>query len=302
MEISSDAKRAILNCLMHAAWSSDNAETYYNALANAFFPLTSITAVYTQTETVTEATPLDDLKADLVVTANYESGDTETVPSTDYTLSGTLATGTSTITVSYAGKTTTFTVTVTADTNLYYWDFTKSLVDTVQGATAVLDGIVTQPTRDSTGVHVTHGAQYVNLGQIYEPGLTVEVEFGTMDRQGTGNGRVLMVGSQASGGLGTGFIYRNNNTWNWYASGSWCTASSVTTDPNYFSNKTLKAVFDDTGYMTVYADSTLIGTSSKAFAKSAGTYLQIGAYPGSGSYTTYYNMTIKTVRIYKEEA
>ena len=53
---------------------------------------------------------LDNLKSDLVVTANFADSTTQAV--TGYTLSGTLAEGTSTITVSYGGKTTTFNVTV----------------------------------------------------------------------------------------------------------------------------------------------------------------------------------------------
>ena len=73
--------------------------------------LTSISAVYTQSGTVYDTASLDDLKSDLVVTATYDNDTTEIV--TDYTLSGTLATGTSTITVSYGGQTTTFNVTVT---------------------------------------------------------------------------------------------------------------------------------------------------------------------------------------------
>lgn len=72
--------------------------------------LVSISAVYTQSGTVYDTDSLDDLKADLVVTANYSDSSTQTI--TDYTLSGTLAEGTSTITVSYGGKTTTFNVTV----------------------------------------------------------------------------------------------------------------------------------------------------------------------------------------------
>ena len=75
--------------------------------------LASISAVYTQSGTVYDTDTLDSLKTDLVVTALYSDASTETVPSTDYTLSGTLAEGTSTITVSYSGKTTTFNVTVT---------------------------------------------------------------------------------------------------------------------------------------------------------------------------------------------
>lgn len=73
--------------------------------------VTSISAQYAQSGTVYNTDSLDSLKSDLVVTANYSNGSSETV--TDYTLSGTLSTGTSTITVAYGGKTTNFTVTVT---------------------------------------------------------------------------------------------------------------------------------------------------------------------------------------------
>ena len=80
--------------------------------ATAVLAAQSITATYTQSGTVYDTDSLDSLKSDLVVTANYSGGTTATIPSTDYTLSGTLTEGTSTITVSYAGLTTTFTVTV----------------------------------------------------------------------------------------------------------------------------------------------------------------------------------------------
>ena len=84
------------------------------SVAAAAVVLNSITAVYTQSGTVYTHDTLDSLKADLVVTANYSDSSTQTVPAADYTLSGTLTAGTSTITVSYGGKTTTFSVTVTA--------------------------------------------------------------------------------------------------------------------------------------------------------------------------------------------
>lgn len=74
--------------------------------------LSSISAVYTQSGTVYDTDTLDSLKADLVVTALYSDSSTQTVPAADYTLSGTLTAGTSTITVSYGGKATTFSVTV----------------------------------------------------------------------------------------------------------------------------------------------------------------------------------------------
>ena len=71
----------------------------------------SISAVYTQGNTVVYSnTPLDNLKNNLTVTVSYSDG--TSVITTDYTLSGTLSVGTSTVTVTYADKTTTFDVIV----------------------------------------------------------------------------------------------------------------------------------------------------------------------------------------------
>lgn len=114
--VTDEARYALLACLEKLAWVDGDGQDYYDALASALFPvatLTSITAVYTQSGAIyADTTDLDDLKDDLVVTAHYDDDSSQTV--TNYTLSGTLAAGTSTITVSYGGKTTTFTVTVSA--------------------------------------------------------------------------------------------------------------------------------------------------------------------------------------------
>lgn len=83
--------------------------------------LEDITAVYTQSGTVYDTDTLDSLKPDLVVTAYYDNQTSAVV--TNYTLSGTLTEGTSTITVSYGGKTTTFNVTVTAVPPYEYYDY-----------------------------------------------------------------------------------------------------------------------------------------------------------------------------------
>lgn len=82
--------------------------------------VSSISAVFTQSGAVYEADSLDSLKADLVVTATFMDSSTGVIASEDYTLSGTLTEGTSTITVSYGGKTATFNVTVTAVTPFAY--------------------------------------------------------------------------------------------------------------------------------------------------------------------------------------
>ena len=115
--LTSDVKESLLALFEEVAYKDDDAQDVYDALEAAFFPpagLASISAVYTQSGPVYTTDSLNSLKADLVVTATYEDSTTQTI--TTYTLSGTLTEGTSTITVSYGGKTTTFTVTVTVYT------------------------------------------------------------------------------------------------------------------------------------------------------------------------------------------
>jgi hypothetical protein len=112
-------KQALLQLARKVAYIDGNGQTYYNALYSAFYDsapvvvLDSISAVFNQgSATIYDTDALDSLKQYLTVTANYSDSTTATVPSADYTLSGTLAEGISTITVSYDGKTTTFNVTV----------------------------------------------------------------------------------------------------------------------------------------------------------------------------------------------
>lgn len=71
--------------------------------------LESISAVYSGGNVEVDSA-IDNLKASLVVTAHYTDSSTQTIANEDYTLSGTIAEGENTITVSYDGKTTTFTV------------------------------------------------------------------------------------------------------------------------------------------------------------------------------------------------
>lgn len=112
--LTNDVKQALLQIASKVAYIDEHGQDYYDALESALYPdatLQYITAVYTQSGTVYDTDSLDSLKADLVVTAHFDDSSTEVI--TAYTLSGTLTTGTSTITVSYSGKTTTFDVTVT---------------------------------------------------------------------------------------------------------------------------------------------------------------------------------------------
>lgn len=119
--LSEDVKTTLLACFQKVAWIDEHGQDYYDDLYDALYPdtgLVRITAVFTQGSAVIyPSTPINDLKAYLVVTGYYNDSSTKII--TDYSLSGTLEVGTSTITVTKEGKTTTFTVTVSAP----YWDY-----------------------------------------------------------------------------------------------------------------------------------------------------------------------------------
>lgn len=135
--VSDDLKTALLQLAEKVAYIDTNGSSYYQDLYDALYStpsatLTSITAVYTQTGVVYDSATLDSLKANLVVTGNYDDGTSQ--PVIGYTLSGTLTVGTSTITVTYQGKTTTFTVTVTATPTQY--NITNNLTSVTNSNTA----------------------------------------------------------------------------------------------------------------------------------------------------------------------
>lgn len=85
-----------------------------NANATEIVTLSSISAEFTQGDSLYyPSSSLSDLREHLVVSAHYSDGTSNLI--TCYSLSGTLTEGTSTITVSYREKTTTFEVTVLAE-------------------------------------------------------------------------------------------------------------------------------------------------------------------------------------------
>ena len=109
-----NVKQAIKALFNDAGYGDDDGHASEKAVITAWadaLTVVSISAVYTQSGTVYDYQSLNDLKSDLVVTATFDNNSTSVV--TNYTLSGTLTSGTSTITVAYEDKTTTFTVTVT---------------------------------------------------------------------------------------------------------------------------------------------------------------------------------------------
>ena len=170
--LTADVKAALMDVVEHiGAWTDGNAQTYIGALQSALYPpanLVSISAVYTQSGTVNDTDSLDSLREDLVVTAHYTDSSTAVVVA--YTLSGTLTVGTSTITVSYGGKTTTFNVIVTHTESWdIEWDYTDGLLQN-NGFTLLASNASTQ-TIESDGVLVanTSSSGSISFGIADEP-------------------------------------------------------------------------------------------------------------------------------------
>ena len=114
--------------------------------------VSSIAAVYTQGDTVVyPSTPLSSLRGNLKVTATYSDNTSSTV--TGYTLSGTLSEGTSTITVTYQGKTATFSVIVSAEKEVGHLISLETLDDTEYLS------LTTEASSDGTPV------DYLSLGE-----------------------------------------------------------------------------------------------------------------------------------------
>lgn len=280
--------------------------TTFNVTVTAPATLSSITAVYTQSGTVYDTDTLDSLKSDLVVTAVYSDSTTETVASTDYTLSGTLAEGTSTITVSYGGKTTTFTVTVTEapPMPLYNWDFTQSLVDSVGGITAALSHSgSTDATRNSSGLSFTEYGQCCDLGAVFAINRVIEIDFTTCNLpSGTGNHiRSFMVGDTDR--VINGVVLFRDTRWTVYNNAWWTGSYSVPSDSlyTYFANKTVKLAVDADGYIEMFIDDVSLGKSGGTGFTGNNLHLYLGNKDTAGNGANFYNVTITGVRVYNAE-
>lgn len=179
MGVSDDLKLALLQIASKVAYIDDDGQDYYDALYDALYPpaeLVSISAVYNQSGTVYDTDTLDSLKADLVVTATYEDSTTATI--TNYTLSGTLEEGTSTITVSYGGKTDTFDVAVTEVPPYTFYDYLQG-----DGNAYINTGLLASTYISLSYDHEIKAARY-NSGNT-------KAIYGARQQWGTANAREL---------------------------------------------------------------------------------------------------------------
>ena len=126
-----EAKDALLALLAKCAYVTDDAQADYDRLVTALSAkLDYIVADYEQDRPIYDTDSLDAIKVgdDLIVTAYYDDGTHIELADSAYTLSGALTAGTSTITVSYGGKTDTIMVVVTHKIEGWYYPFNGSLL------------------------------------------------------------------------------------------------------------------------------------------------------------------------------
>lgn len=301
--LTDEIKEALLQVARKVVYVDEHGQDYYNDLHDALYPpappatLLSITAVYTQSGTVYDTDSLDVLRDDLVVTGHYNNG--TSAPISAYELSGTLTEGTSTITVSYGGKTDTFSVTVSSSTvYLYNWDFTQGLTDSVQGITATLGGTATQ---DATGVHLYSTTDYVKLGQILGENRAYEIEVGAVDASGWASTLGARIFSWYNGNK-SGVAYDPTaGNWTIY-DGTWNTPQTVEAAKDFFANSKLKVT---TGagssqwkrMIRVYKDGTeVFSKDSNRDIVTAANYAYIGAETNSMP-----GLTVKSLKVYALE-
>lgn len=319
--LTEDVKVALLACFEKVAWIDEDGQDYYDALYNALYPpadLVSISAVFTQGSAVIYNTDsLDTLKQYLVVTAHMSDSSTQTV--TGYTLSGTLTAGTSIITVSYGGKTTTFNVTVTDATQgaLYYWDLTESLTDKVQGVTLqtptyyVPNSGYVAPAIGSNGAEflasTAGGTPYaLQATNVLAADRTIVIDLYSCDinNSSTRNHRIFTTIVTSSYGSDTGLMYRGGSSaWGFYnrSSSAWqMPTGEWVTDTDYFSGKQIKCYIDTDKYWNIYVDDVFLFKTSNVVNSDGTLSLGTGLLNSNSTPTTANAvMTISSVKIYE---
>jgi hypothetical protein len=290
-----EAKEALLTCFRHVVWTDEHGADYINDLEEALYAggasLVSITAVFNSGQNVIyDITPLNDLKRYLTVTGQYDDGTTKSV--SNYTLTGTLSEGTSTITVIKDEVTTTFNVTVEKYWT-YEWSYTDGLPSD-NGMTRQFVGTVTE-TLENDGLRVvvddtsdkkaTYQYSGLSSTDLYTNGI-FELEF-IINRYGSysyapyGNGVRLYGALGARNGNAlkcaeltfntSGIIYLKANTTGW----------TVLNSTPFDLNTLYKARIEQSGEKAdVYINDEYAGTITAEDAKENVTIPQFLAYRG----------------------
>lgn len=165
-----------------------------------------------------------------------------------------------------------------------YWDFTQSLVDSIEGLTASLAG---GASLTSDGVLLQSAASIIKFPSALKnyPFFDFEVEFGEINAVlASSHMRLFMFGNSA------GLIYRNIGVWSFYSYSAWATNSDIT-DVNFFSNSILRVEIGYDNKWKIYKNGSLV--YSPDAAQGATNPISIGAADQS-----FFPAVIKSFKVY----
>lgn len=178
------------------------------------------------------------------------------------------------------------------------WDFTNSLIDTVNGYQAVLNNA----NQDSYGVHLTALDSYVKLFDTlpYKKGTVIEITIGDVDPifNTDKHGAILTYTSLSSNTV-EGFMYRNTGRFGYYAatsgsSGTWLVSNI--SDSSYIADKTIKIGFRNSNSIIVAVDDVILFQATYSDRTSLYNVV-LGIANVSGNNNSYYDLTVKSVVI-----
>lgn len=233
--------------------------------------LESISAAYSGGN-VPVGTALSSLSG-IVVTAHYSDGSTADI--TGYSLSGTIAEGENTITVTYMGKTTTFTVTGEAQaadgrTLLHNW----VLNDSANAATDTIGGAVmkrTSATIGTDGWTVDAAWKSIYTPSVLGPNMTVEWDLATAvtdETQASGYNTLFKFGPGGDSGNYRVLFDGATGKWFWNETGADANNAEIPLDGiNAFDGKTAALCIGSDGYVALWVDGAYIATSPWAISE-----------------------------------
>ena len=178
--LSENVKAALLTCFRHVAWTDEHGQNYYDALESALYAdqYPKITATLNSgTNTIYTDDDISSLKQYLTVKYYADrSSAGQIISANDYTLTGTLTEGTSTMFVAYNNLTTVFTINGVVDFyNIWNWSTEYDDVGALEKVRSFVDA-----TRDSQrrGFY-TNSTQNSRFGIAVSKGKQAAIEYST---------------------------------------------------------------------------------------------------------------------------
>ena len=172
------------------------------------------------------------------------------------------------------------------------WNFKEGLTDKVNGVIATISGA----TRDNEGLHFAANWHRCKIPKgLFKKGYTYEIKFGVCSNAvSANNGFIFSYPQYETWSPGQGFGWTPGNKFGmWSDSSGWMYIYTLT-NGNYWSNKTMKVVIEESGKWSIYDGKELLYTSPRAMG-----YSDVEFYLGGyGDGRAFYNMIIESLKIY----